>query len=137
MFFKKETVTKTFLTLFIVVLLLVMVSGAPHFGMTMTMDMDGHMTMSDCLMPGITAICNMTPLEHMASWQSMFTSVLQEYGTVLFLVLLAFAVTWYLSHALSEPRHRERFVFREKRRDKIFDPLRLALSRGLIHSKAF
>ena len=109
--------------------------GLPHLGMTM--DMDGHMQMSDCLMPGMTAICNMTPLEHVASWQSMFTNVLLQYGTVMLLLFIAFAIVWYLSHELYKPERRERFTTRYRHRERTFDPLRLAFARGIIHSKAY
>ncbi len=51
------------LALAIAATLLIGASGLPHMGMTMTMDEHGNMTMSDCLMPGITAVCNMTPLQ--------------------------------------------------------------------------
>ena len=111
--------------------------GLPHLGMTMTMDMDGHMTMYNCLMPGMTAICNMTPLEHVASWQSMFTNVLLQSGTALLLLLIAFAIVWNLSDGLYKPKSRERFTTRYRHRERIFDPLRLAIAAGIIHSKAY
>ena len=70
------------------------------FGMshsTMSMGPDGSMTMTDCNMPGMTAICNMNPLEHIAMWQSMFTTTLQQNGFDLLVLLLAaftLALVW-------------------------------------------
>ena len=111
--------------------------GLPHLGMTMKMDMDGHMKMSDCLMPGMTAICNMTPIEHAASWKSMFTNVLLHYGSTLLFLLLAFAIAWYLSHRVYKPERREEFIRRYRNRETGFDSLRLAIADGVVHSKAF
>ena len=111
--------------------------GVPHLGMTMSMDTDGHMTMSNCLMPGMTAVCDMTPLEHIASWQSMFTISLFQYSSDLLLLLIAFAISWYLSYWLYKPIERLGFLSRYRYRETVFDSLRLAIAAGIIHSKAY
>ena len=63
------------------------------FGMShsnMTMGPDGQMTMSNCpLMSGQAVVCNMDPLGHIAAWQSMFTTTLQQNGSDLIMLLLA------------------------------------------------
>jgi len=92
MSFSGKKLARTLLALGVVALLLSATFGIPHLGMTMTMDMDGNMTMSDCLMPGMTAVCNMTPLAHITTWQSAFAGLAQQYGTVFLLLLLSLAV---------------------------------------------
>lgn len=45
--------------------------GVLHVGM----DMDVGGSMSACPFIGMTALCQMTPLEHIEAWQGMFTSL--------------------------------------------------------------
>ena len=126
---------------FAVVTLLLVSAGLPHFGMTMSMDMEGNMTMTDCYMPGMTAICNMSPMEHVASWQSMFTSILTQGLTFsLLLLVLAAVIAFTLSkQILSPPSERQTLVFSTRRREYV--PLHSALqelfSRGILNPKLF
>lgn len=62
--------------------------GLSHFGMST--DADGNMTTSNCpFMFGQTAICTMSPLEHIAAWQSMFASLPAGAISILGVLLLA------------------------------------------------
>ena len=137
MSFGKRTWTKTLLSLFVIVLFLLGAFGVPHFGMSMTMDMDGHMAMSGCLMPGMTAICTMTPLEHVAAWQGMFTNALQQFGTVFLLLLISGALMRFSLYALFKPERSGVAVLRARYPDRDHSPLRAAFARGILHSKAF
>lgn len=126
---------KSLVMLAIVTFLLGCTFGLSGFGMNM--QDDGHM--SDCPFMGKVAICNMSPLEHIAILQSMFTSSLQQSPIVtLLLFLLAFALTRLIVFAY--PRDADvdmqRISFTH-RKSKVIDSLRLAFARGLIHPKVF
>jgi hypothetical protein len=75
-----------------VAFLLVGALGLSHFGMTMKMDMNGNMDMSDCFMPGMAAVCNMNLLEHITTWQHAFLVPPQQYGILSLLLLFIFAL---------------------------------------------
>ncbi len=80
--------SKTLLVLGLAAFLLVGFFGFSHS--SMAMGEDGNMTMSNCpFMSGQAVVCNMDPLEHIAAWQSMFTSIPSQTGSTLILMLLA------------------------------------------------
>ncbi len=84
-------IAKVLLTLGFATFILVTTLGLPHLGMTMTEDAHGNMTPVGCSMPGMTALCNMTPFEHIDSLQSMFRSMpVQNF----FLQLLFFIISF-------------------------------------------
>jgi hypothetical protein len=125
----------------VIIALLIAAFGLPHFGMSMTMDMDenGNMSM-DCYMPGMTAVCNMTPLEHVADWQSMFTSILSQNISILLLLAMLAAIVGFIwtRHTHSPPQKlhvSSRFIRRE------YIPhhtsLQELLSNGILHPKVF
>ena len=93
--------------------------------------------MHPCPFMGMTAICDMSPLAHLAQWQQMFWATAQTITTIALLLLLALAISWHLREDLSLPKHAERFIPRYRYRERVFEPLRLAFARGLIHSKAY
>lgn len=61
-------------------------------------------TMSNCpFMVGETALCAMNVLDHIASWQAMFTALPTELSTIL-LLLLSLVLTWvWLRHLFDPP----------------------------------
>ena len=123
----------------IVTLLLIGASGLPHMGMNMGMDEHGNMVMSDCYMPGMTALCNMTPLEHAASWQSMFTSI-QTQSLVLTLLLLVLFVgsTAWIKQIHSPPVQRVGMAFRRRSEYVPEAPqLQELFSSGILNPKPF
>lgn len=125
----------------LVTVLLVGISGVSHFGMQMKTDMDGNMPMSDCFMPGMTTLCTMNPIEHLAWWQGMFTSIPTQDFTLVFLLLLAGAVLALIltKQIHSPPRQLEKsFQFRE-RRDYIplASPFQELFSNGILNPKLF
>jgi|SRR3989338_4925275 len=133
--FARNITIKAILCFIIAASLSVSLFGAAHLGMDS--GMGGQM--GPCpLMPGV-AICNMTPLQHMAAAQSMFTTLPQSSDILsLLLMLLASVIAAavlskiFLAPPPSVPR---RFV---SRREYIpFSPLLEAFSNGVIHSKAF
>ncbi len=117
------------------------VSGVAHFGMSMKMDADGHMEMSDCYIPGMTAVCHMTPLQHVANWNALFVGVLTGSGTLLFLLLVLAilgGITW-IKFALPPPKDRQKTFLYNRRRKHI--PRHFALqelfSQGILNTKVF
>ena len=127
------------ITLAVVSILLMSTLGLSNFGKTKKMDADGHMTMSDCFMPGMTVLCNMSPLEHMTQWQHLFTALPIQLGALALLLLMALFLTGVVARLRlflpSSPPirsfHRDRYKY------VVFDPFRLAMSRGIIHPKVF
>lgn len=108
-----------------------------HAGMSME---DGQM--SGCpFVPGMSAICTMNPLEHIAAWQSMFTIVPAE-KTFAFLLLFLFALL-----AVRALRTKIRWTFdllqsytSPQRTSNVFVPryaLQEAFSDGIINPKVF
>ena len=102
----------------------------------MMMDEDGMM--HDCPFMGVAAICNMSPLEHLSEWQTMFTATSQQFGTAVLLLLLILVLLWSFATDLSPPKQSSiPIVSLYSKRERIFDPLRLAFARGIIHPKVF
>ena len=95
--------------------------------------------MHDCPFMGMTAICQMNPLEHIAVWQSKFaTLTLKASLTVLLLTLLALAIPALWQRLRIQTVHQSNFC-----RARIDAPLISsnyladALSNGILHSKVF
>lgn len=95
-------------------------------------------SMMPCPFMGTATVCNMSPLEHVAGWQQMFVAALKQFGANTLLLLLALALVFLSVGGLFSPKvFQTRLVYRHRYRQRIFDPLRLAFARGIIHSKAF
>jgi len=101
------------------------------------------MSSSGCFMPGMTAsLCQMSPLEHIAVWQDMFTAVSNQLdGLALILLLIATLVgglvlirrAAYLTITADFQFHP---VYRAA--DTIpLNPLQELFSNGILHSKVF
>jgi hypothetical protein len=95
-----STIGKVVLVLGLMAFLSLGIFGMSHS--TMSMEPDGSMTMTNCpLMTGQAVVCNMNPLEHIAAWQNMFTTTLQQNGSdVLTLLLVALALTLIWARSL-------------------------------------
>ena len=116
------------------------------FGMshsTMNMGPDGSMTMSNCpFMSGQAVVCNMNPLEHIAAWQSMFVTTLQQNGSdllALLLAALALAFVWTrLLWPKLEPEPAPAFSSIRRREISLPSPLFQELfSSGILNPKVF
>ena len=107
------------------------------FHMSMIMQQDGKM--SDCPFIGKTAVCNMSPLEHLATLQNMLTSTPQQSGTLtILLTLLALVFIGFVAVNVSLDTNQEIYPARRFRFEpRIFNPLQLAFARGTIHPKIF
>lgn len=130
----------------LLILGLVAFSSLGFFGMshsTMNMGPDGSMTMSNCpFMSGQAVVCNMSPLEHIAAWQSMFATTLQQNGSdllALFLAALALALVWTrLLRPKLEPEPAPAFSSIRRREISLPSPLFQELfSSGILNPKVF
>ena len=128
------------IALLIAAFLIAGVMGVPHLGMDM--QMDGSMG-SDCFMPGMTeTLCQMNPLEHIATWQSMFTAVPSQNDALLLLAslfalaLVAFLLTHRSIAPPKAPPLQLAFAY-YKQHIPIPNPLQEAFSNGILHPKIF
>lgn len=82
---------------------------------------------------GVLSSCGMDPIDHISHWQEQSLTLMSDIVVLAIAVLVAlFALP---PAAILSP---ERVSIARQRRDKrVFDPLRLALMRGVVHSKAF
>lgn len=121
---------------FLVLIAVILTMTVGGFYTAEMMTMDGGM-MHNCPFMGVPALCNMTPLAHLAEWQNMFSTTVQQMTLISLLLLLAFAVVWHFVRDLFVPKRTEVFIPRYREAEHIFDPLKLAFARGLIHPKVF
>ena len=131
---------RAILFLGLIAFLLIGFFGMPHSNMVM--GPDGNMTMSNCpFMSGQAVVCNMNPLEHIAAWQSMFTSTLQQNGSTLILLLLAalaLALVWTRLRWPTPPKAIESVSFIVHRENYLPPPLLQELfSNGILNPKVF
>lgn len=111
---------------------------------SMAMGADGQTSSGNCFMPGMTeALCQMNPLEHIASWQSMFTAVPSQSDVVLLLLALlalalsAISIRSYQSTSPPQAIVLQTLFLYYKRHIPIVHPLQEALRRGVLHPKIF
>lgn len=118
---------------------------ASYFGaVTIHTNMDSDGSMSGCVMPGMATLCKMDPLEHIATWQSMFTAVPSQNDILLLLAsLLALALgALFLTHrSIAPPKVapalQQKLFSYYKQRIPIIHPLQEAFSNGILHPKIF
>lgn len=100
-----------------------------------------HMMMDDdmhnCPNMGIAALCSMSPVEHMSDWLAMFGAKGGELAVTMLLLILLFGAAWHFVEYMLAKDYANIFVPRQRYRQKVFEPLRLAFARGIIHPKVF
>jgi hypothetical protein len=112
---------------------LTMTVGAAHSsGMMMS---DGKM--ENCPYMGVVALCDMNPPEHLFQWQQLFTTTAPHVSTFALFLLLATFLLWRFIDNFSYRHNKEEPVAYQIDKIDIFDFLRLAFARGLIHPKVF
>lgn len=106
------------------------------------MQSDGHMP--GCPFMGENAICGMSPLEHMAAWQSMFVSTLTKiFKTHQLLLLVAAIFAAFLTMrllfetALDLLASRQRLYLKYSYAYAYVPPLQEAFSQGILHPKIY
>ena len=107
------------------------IGGALSASMMMA---DGGMT--HCPYMGVTALCGMTPLEHLAQWQHIFLATAQQLASLALLLSIT-VIVWHFTANIFVTREHYFAVYRKRYRQKHFDPLRLAFARGILHTKVY
>ncbi len=103
---------------------------------------DGLMTSNCPFMSRITTLCQMSPLEHIAAWQSMFTAMphQQDVLTTLLLLLASFAINFLLIRRAAYPPRisdsKAQLVY-HRTRTLVVNPLQELFSSGILHPKIF
>ena len=120
---------------------LVSVFSLPHFTMNMSMDADGNMSMMDCYMPGMTAVCTMSPLEHIARWQGMFASTPAQSLTLSLLLLVLAVVLGFIcikqTHSPPLALQKARLSPRRRKYVPLHSSLQELFSSGILNPKLF
>ena len=99
------------------------------------MSMDGKM--SDCPYMGMSGYCDMDASEHLAGWQTLFATTLEQLFSSDLFPLLTLVILTPFFFALLVRKRTQRPIFDRWRMLELFDPLRLAFSRGIIHPKLY
>lgn len=133
MFLVSHTFSKN--TLFVVLFTFIFMMSAGGVISSEMMMQDGMM--QPCPFMGTAAICNMSPIEHLSEWQSMFVTTTQQFGAAALLLLLALALAWHFLQSFLTPPPKQVFVRRHRYKERVFDPLRLLFSRGILNPKLY
>jgi len=90
-------------------------------------------------MGGAFVVCtmSMSPLEHLSEWQQSFAAVAQQAGTIFILYFSIFIAFWQVLRVRLVVQQARVTVSRQKDTGRVFDPLRLAFARGVLHTKAY
>jgi len=98
--------------------------------------------MEGCIFTGKTMLCQMSVMEHISLWQTMFTAAPQKASTLLALLALLIAVIFVVAQHKPQLADRKQdtihrlYLFRHPD-ISLFDPLRRAFSQGIIHPKIY
>ncbi|MBI3633302.1 MAG: hypothetical protein HY226_03355 [Candidatus Vogelbacteria bacterium] len=128
----KQVAIFTFSALFVVAL----------FGIFSGMQtgMDGKMS-NNCPFTIGSSLCSMGVLEHIESWQVMFSSVPKSFG--LFILLAAILAVFFLTFYSILPNTKNTLLFIiERRRSRFYTPfsqpiLQEAFSQGILNTKVY
>ena len=131
---------------FVLVFGLIAFLSVAFFGASLSMGMgmkdDG--TMGGCLFTGMEEICTMKFDEHLAQWQSMFTTTAPQkalaFALLLLLAVVFVAVAIFKRNLLllfSHHATRWRLYIRHNPELSLFNPLREAFSQGILNPKIY
>ena len=131
---------KIILALGITVFLLTGFLGLSHF--SMSMNMEGDTTMSDCPFMSGMAICNMSILEHIATWQSMFAHIQQPQNpmlVLLFLLSVSLVMVGWIKRRYPPPKNslEQCAYFFGREHVLVIKPLQDLFSNGILNPKLF
>lgn len=137
MFVNSASIKKGILALSFIAFLAI---GTLGFGLGMDRGTDGRM--SPCPFMGMSkeAVCQMTPFEHMAAWQSTFTSLPLKGISVLALLLLIIVAVFFIKKLWDSKELELVSLYRQRFRDRTFiirSPLQEAFSQGILNPKLF
>ena len=107
----------------------------------MGMEMDKNGQMGGCPFLGFTAVCKMSPLEHIVSWQKMFTALpLKNISILTTLLLLAIFSVFFLQDLWSKNSLQAISIHSQRFRYGIYvirHKLKEAFSNGILNPKVF
>jgi len=111
-------------------------------GHTAAMKANEDGNMEDCIFTGKTMLCKMSIVEHISLWQGMFTATPQKVSALLALIVLLIAAVFvgihYSSRLADIKQKTSRCLYLLNHPDiNLFDPIRRAFSRGIIHPKIY
>lgn len=86
---------------------------------------------------GVFSLCGMSPLDHLSHWQAISAATAQQMPAVALLLLMVVAAFWYIVQGPVIVRQRGEYPARRRGGGRVFDPLRLAFARGILHTKAY
>lgn len=129
---------KTIITLSALAMLFVVSA----FGPSMSMPMDTQGRMSNCPFSlGTASMCPMNFAQHIGYWQQLFASTIPVNGALAFLILfviLSFGIFWQsLINDTSQKSLPTRLHKEWNARLKLFNPLILLFSDGILNSKVY
>ena len=137
MFSKRQKLEKFFLFIGILLFFLVGFLGFSHFSMTT----ESYGKMSDCPFMGVTALCQMSPLEHLATWQTMFTTIPQQEKNIFAILasfIFLFSLIWLGSFIPKKDLLKYKFQLIAQTDNISFQTsLEEAFSNGIVHPKIF
>ena len=106
------------------------------FGLHATMVIDKDGNMSNCpFMNGVSSICRMNIMEHIEGWQSTFTTTVP--AVIVLLVALVLLLGSHFNFEDNDALAIQRSYKHRNSLSKVFNYLRIAFSRGILHSKVF
>ena len=133
---------KTIFTLGITAFLLFGVFGLSHFAMPMTVDADGHMVSTDCFLPGVATLCDMSALGHLATWKNAFSILPLSLSTLLLILCILASLVFFVRLS-----RRESLIFQHTQELRLYDEARLLdvplavfqelFSAGILNPKLF
>lgn len=104
---------------------------------------DNQMTMGGCLFDGQEEICNMDFSEHLSVWQSVLTSLPQNFGllNMLILAIVLVVIIPFLHDPLSRLSERIRFRYKlyikQHPQINLFNFIQEIFSQGILNPKLF
>ena len=128
-----------FLMSIFVVFILALFATLALAGAHTTMITNGHGNMLPCpLMNNTGSLCQMSIMQHLAAWQSLFIAIIPNV-IILFLVLTLFSISFLYKQLGNVSIERARLLSLKNCNtvSLFFDPLRVAFSKGILHSKRY
>lgn len=112
------------------------------FGLALSMRTDKMGNMTDCpLMRTSETLCPMSPIEHIAQWQQLFTAIQQNNSTVLLAAMLVAAAFFLPINRTAVCDSLITFLYRRHKRGspatQLYNYLLVAFSDGILHPKLY
>lgn len=103
-----------------------------------SMGMDGEMDMADCPFMSDMTLCDMSPLDHLTGWQSIFSNILTPEILILTLILFAVSTLPYWAQFFSPPKDSLlRLKYSPSSRGQIHSFFQYLFSKGILNTKLF